>query len=452
MGSTRWLFALVVLTLLLPQAASSELAPVTLKKLAHNCSGYATFQSHNQKVVWNDNGIFLSYLWEFDMETWGGRWRLLRSTDGGESFSIIYTSPPTGSNAPCMETDPDGNILLVCTNYTDERNQPFLFHRFLAEKDYMDPEIYEVRYGASGKFAMDYEEETGIVYLFNHYGKLFVVNGTNGKLIRTKQVVETIGVTAQTMYPYVMVEDGVLHHAWTTNHLEKYLYWDIHYAQSINGGQRWQKPDGTWLMAPMKPDHQSPAPHIILPDEFEYHTWLSSMLVKDGKVHFAYLAQMPEGFRQHYVRLDLQTGTIDRRTYPFRGEEISLEGLDGFFASGPGSAPLYYVCRGNYSHIGALVSHDNGDTWHDAVLSEPVQEAIYSIGGSRLLSPDGILGSFTASYGGRGDPHFIRIAVLEGHSLAAALAAALTIRRFRRQSASRLPQVPQGPYQAQGKP
>ncbi len=88
-------------------------------------------------MVSNENGIFMTYLWEFDSQTWIGRWRLVRSVDGGKSFSTVYTSPPMGSNAPCIETDEMNNILLICTNYTDP-SLPFIYYRFEAEKDYKE--------------------------------------------------------------------------------------------------------------------------------------------------------------------------------------------------------------------------------------------------------------------------------------------------------------------------
>jgi hypothetical protein len=93
------------------------------------------------------------------------------------------------------------------------------------------------------------------------------------------------------------------------------------------------------------------------------HTWLSSFLVKAGKLHFLYLAQT-ETARQHYVRYDHTTGRGELDIFPdFRGESISLRGLDGFFASGsaePGSA-LYCVGRDG-NRIACLASEDNGTT------------------------------------------------------------------------------------------
>ncbi len=422
MGSTRvtfvWslllvAFCLAILGMALT-AVSGSVLEVVLTPVARNCTYYATFQSHNQKAVQNDNGIFISYSWEFDLESWYALWRLARSTDNGTSFRTIYTSPYLGSNAPCIETDRENNILLVCTDYNDPA-QPFLYHRFLASRDYQDPEITRINSGASGKFAMYHDRSTDKVFLFNHYGRLFVLNATTGRLIEWKDVVAFTGRNATTQYPHICMDDNhTLHHAWTTSHLQRYLYWDIHYAKSNNEGKTWQTANGTRLYCPFKPDQSGASDQIILPDEFEVHTWLSSMIAKDGKVHFAYLAQTPD-YRQHYVRIDLTTGRIDKRIYPvWRGENISIQGLDGFFSTGPSASdPLYYIGRANYSHIAALVSYDNGDTWHDAAFSEKVPNAIYSIGGCRQVTPLGIIGSFTSQYGTRGDVYFFRIAVQE---------------------------------------
>ena len=385
-----------------------------LTQIDSNCTYYATFQSHNQKVVQNDNGIFMTYLVDYkDVAPWPGAWRLVRSTDGGSTFQVVYTSPMVGSKAPCIETDGDDNILAVCADETDPMG-PFLFHRFLASNEYKDPQITKINQAASGKYSMMYA--SGKVYLFNHYGKLFTINATSGRLISWKQVVEFSGQNATTQYPHVFIEQGGrLHHAWTTNHKEKYLYWDIHYTSSPDEGASWYKADGSRLYCPILPDQSGKADQIILPDEFEVHTWLSNMIAKNGKVHFAYLAQTTPP-RQHYVRIDLASGQIDDRIFPeWRGETISIMSLDGFFATGPGTSPLYYIGRANQTHIGALVSHDNGNSWHDLALSAPIANGIYSVGGCRFITQDDyIIGSFTSQYGSRGDPYFFKINVDEG--------------------------------------
>jgi len=399
-----------------PFLGDQDVPAFELTLIDNNCTYYATFQSHNQKVVQNENGIFMTYLVDYaDVAPWPGTWKLVRSTDGGRTFETVYTSPRVGSKAACIETDEHNNILAVCSDETDPM-RPFLFHRFLASKDYRDPEITRINGAASGKYSMMYA--AGKVYLFNHYGKFFVVNATTGKLISWKQVVEFSGRNATTQYPHIYVDEtGLLHHAWTTNHKDRYLYWDIHYANTPNGGETWHKADGTRLYCPILPDQSGMADQIILPDEFEVHTWLSSMIAKNGKVHFAYLGQTNPP-RQHYVRIDLASGQIDKRIYPeWRGETISIMGLDGYFATGPGTSPLYYIGRANQTHIGVLMSRDNGDTWHDLVLSDPIPNGIYSVGGCRSITPDDyIIGSFTNQHGSRGDPWFFRVKVNEGRT------------------------------------
>jgi hypothetical protein len=281
--------------------------------------------------------------------------------------------------------------------------------------------------------------DSGRVYLFNHYGKLFVINSTTGRLLIQKQVVEFSGDNATTQYPHVFVDErGVLHHAWTTSHKDQYLYWDIHYTNSPDFGMGWYRADGTQLKTPIKPDHSGEADQIILPDEFEFHTWLSSMIVKNGKAHFAYLAQTQDP-RQHYVRIDLESGEIDHRiSQGWGGKDIKIWGLDGFFATGPGSSPLYYVGPVNHSHLGAILSHDNGLTWHDVASGPMMPNSIYSVGGFReITADDHLIGSLTNQYSSRGDPYFFRIKVSELPIPGAVLMGSLVVGLLRHRQSSR---------------
>jgi len=90
----------------------------------------------------------------------------------------------------------------------------------------------------------------------------------------------------------------------------------------------------------------------------------------------------------------------------FKGQQISLRGLDGFFATRrlePGSA-LYAICRdAGSSRVACLASNDHGETWYDYAIGQPVQNP-YSIGGCREITADGfIVGSFTDSIGSTAD-------------------------------------------------
>ncbi len=103
---------------------------------------------------------------------------------------------------------------------------------------------------------------------------------------------------------------------------------------------------GTPVSLPVIADEGGPSDRITLDDEFEVHTWLSSFLVKDGKAHFLYLAQMNPP-RQHYVRSDLKTARRELDLQPeFKGHRLSLRSLDGFFATGSDQAGSTLYCIG----------------------------------------------------------------------------------------------------------
>ena len=398
--------------------ATSSLAesePFQITKIDTDCTHYATFQSHNQKVVQNDNGIFLTYLLDHvNSYPWTGHWWLMRSIDGGQSFSALISSPELGSSAPALATDRNNNLFLVCQTEPENR---MVFYRFAANSNYTDFTKTEIDGAGSGKYTMVYDEVRNRIFIFNHYGKLFILNPDTGQLITSKQVMNPYGRNAQIMYPYLSLAiDGVLHHAWTTDHLSEYLYWDIHYAQSPDGGVSWQKADGTSLPSLFNPDDSGPADQIILPDEYKVHTWLSNMIAKNGKVHFAYDAY--EINRQHYVRIDLSTGRIDKNVYPtWSSDTISVDSSSGFFATRKNdpNAPLVFVGSNWPGILVALISWNNGDTWSDlATTNFPTTGNIYAVGGSAEITDDGyVIGSFTDQHDEKGDPYFFKISLSE---------------------------------------
>jgi len=52
-----------------------------------DATGYGTFQSHNQKVVSNRRGVFMTHIRTRNEPYTAQQWRLSRSTDGGQSFT-----------------------------------------------------------------------------------------------------------------------------------------------------------------------------------------------------------------------------------------------------------------------------------------------------------------------------------------------------------------------------
>ena len=354
-------------------------------------TGYATFQSHNQKVVAGAGGIFMTFIRTRNEKYTAQEWRLVRSTDGGESFRIVHEST-NATNPPVIELDENGALYLIRPDFVD--GNAYLY-RFLAEDDYAKPRVSTIPRGAAGKYSMAYDRARKQLYYFAHNNTFHVV-GLDGTVRRSVDLLRH-GKNAVLQYPLLSLDPrGALHAAWTTQKHGVYLYWDIHHMVSPDGGVSWRTLSGKPLELPVTADDGGAATRITLDDEFESHTWLSSVLVKDGKAHFVYLAQTKPS-REHYVRYDLKTGREDLRRSPdFKGRKIEVRGLSAYFATSVSRSdgPLY--CIGPSSgRIACLRSDDNGTTWKDyAITTETFNP--YSVGGARELMPDGsIIGSFT---------------------------------------------------------
>ena len=68
---------------------SPGLTEVELSCVDDEAVGYATFQSHNQKVISNGHGIFITHIRTRNQAYTAQTWRLSRSTDGGRTFSFF---------------------------------------------------------------------------------------------------------------------------------------------------------------------------------------------------------------------------------------------------------------------------------------------------------------------------------------------------------------------------
>lgn len=353
--------------------------------------GYATFQSHNQKVVQNRHGLFMTHLRTRNEAYTAQMWRLSRSTDGGATFETVYEAV-NATNPPVIETDAAGVLYLGRPDFVD--NNAYLY-RFAADTGFREPVITTIPGAAAGKYAMHLDEKRGQLYFFAHNNTFHVV-GLDGT-VRSSVVLIKDGPHAALQYPLLsMSSDGVLHAAWTTVKHGEYLYWDIHHMCSPDGGATWRNLDGAELTPPIVADDTGPAMRISGDDEFDAHTWLSSFMVKGGKLHFLYLTQTTPP-RQHYVRYDVALARRDIDIAPeFRGETLEIQSLDGFFATPDetSESPLY--CLGSKGGcVVCLISRDNGATWNDHAVSKPVQ-SVYALGGCRVLTPDRhIIGSFT---------------------------------------------------------
>jgi hypothetical protein len=418
--NTRFLsktILLLILGLRLAVAQSAS-APASLAKIELTCvdpqaTGYGTFQSHNQKVVANRRGFFMTHIRTRNEAYTAQQWRLSWSRDNGQTFETLYEATHA-TNPPLLETDADDNLYLIRPDFAD--GHAYLY-RFPAARSYREPEITRIPNGAAGKFSMVIDDARRQLCYFAHNNTFHRI-ALDGTVLCSTNLLRA-GQSAILQYPLLNLDSaGILHAAWTTQKHGVYLYWDIHYLQSPDGGATWRTMNGTPVSLPVIADEGGPADRITLDDEFEAHTWLESFFVRDGRGHFLYLAQTQPP-RQHYVRYDLAKARRELDLQPeFKGQNLSLRNLDGFFATRAAEAngTIYAVSRdANANRVACLASDDNGSTWRDYAAS-PLITNPYSIGGSREITRDGwIIGSFTEQIapttdsGGGSKVHFFRI-------------------------------------------
>lgn len=401
-----------------PPPAAPTIAITTLD---NNAAFYGTYQSHNQKVVSNQNGIFMTYVhttFNKDQFNESDTWRLARSTDGGSTFTTLKEAT-SGTRAPVIETDSSNNIYLIQADWLTPGSSSY-FYKFSPSNNYASPTVQTtLSLGTiSAKYAMEIDEARSRLYYFT-LGNNFTVISFSGTIISQYQLTSNDTSTSSTgsgqtqmHYPFLYLdENGYLYAAWTTTYCEgpmgnceiKNLYWSIHFIRSRDGGTTWEKPTGlttgVTLVHPIIADESGPSIRITLDDEFEVHTWLETFLVKSDKVHFMYYARDPKN-RMHYVRYNLTTASIDLNIYPtFSGETISLATLDGFCTTGPSTQNIYCVGKSISPYaVAVLKSGDNGVTWHDHSISSTQTDEIYALGGSPQVTSDGyIIGSYTQS-------------------------------------------------------
>jgi len=370
----------------------------------------STFQSHNQKVVANDHGIFVTY---YAGGSWpAGYYRLARSVDGGRNFTTIYQYANAVNIAP-METDEHDNIYLAY-GATDGAGLNFL--RFSPANGFAEPvfvRTHAVPLGA--KIAMAYDRARQQFYVASQWGAVFTLD-KSGNLLRNQSVFGSVNGHVAA-YPHLMVDSsGVLHFADTTALAGDCIpYVTIRYLRSADGGATWTKMDGTALSLPTSPAPDGPSDMINLPDEVSpYSSWLANFHVKDGKAHFIYAATNPWDpeclglttplvERQHYMRFNAGTGVreIDSwaETGGWCGGGTCIYPNSGLLASDVNdpAGPLYGVAGDSMSQLTSLVSLDNGSTWKFHASSAPRSFYGYAVGGCRTLAPGGnIIGTFSA--------------------------------------------------------
>jgi hypothetical protein len=393
------------------------LEPIEFSVVDPSADAYGTFESHNQKVISNQYGIFTSSLRGRTEAFTNNTWLLSRSTDGGKTFSVVY-SAANAIHTPAIETDPNGVIYASTFSGADA-----VILKFDPANNYKSPiSLAQLPSGSAQKFAMILDWQRKQIYYacahtFDDF-RFYVIklDGT----VSTNKIITVRGSSGQAHYPHLTLdESNTLYLGWTTvNNANLYLYWDIHFMMSKDGGQNWEKPNGAKLSIPVVADETGPTDEIVPSSEFPVNTWLWNMVAKNGKINLPYTAQIDGNtWNQHYVRYDLATAKIDLNISPkWGGRNIFLNNSNGFCTTKlkDKNFPLYCISRSGAWRLYVIVSYDNGTTWNDYAQSDFNTQNIYAIGGAREITSDGyIIGTYTDVTNTQAVVRFFRIKATE---------------------------------------
>jgi hypothetical protein len=364
--------------------------------VAESTTNYSTFQSHNQKVLENAHGIFITYITSFSPASW----HLMRSTDGGVTFQPVCEATYT-TKAPAIETDEYGNIYMIHSENDESFGSPAYFYRFDAAAGFPISASSQIPNGSAGKFTTFFDRGRDQIYLFTFWDsptQNFFALDRSGNVLYSHALTQP-GSYARIQYPHLRMDGFDLYAAWTTQDLGSGTpnYRSIHFMRSGDGGHFWQTAGGANLVIPVVADDTGPTSMVSLADEVSVNTWLSNFIVDGSGIHFMYYAASPLD-REHYVRFSKSTGSCDINLYPaWEAGDSSIASLDGFFVARPDGI-LFAAAHDRSSRLAVFLSDDGGVTWLDYALSEPLEEnyAHYSIGGCREVTPSGrIMGTFT---------------------------------------------------------
>jgi autotransporter-associated beta strand protein len=365
------------------------------------------FQSHNQKIAWTANGLFRSG----QTQTGTTREIIERSTDAGATWTTIYDIG--FDNRPAtVEADEDANVYVI---YPEPSNSRTRLLKFSASNNYAAPVVSVTHSQAhsDSKFASAYDRVRQRLYHATQGGYVFTFD-KSGNFVRGQQVF-TSGSGAAPSYPHLFVDEfAVVHYAMTTADSNGYIpYQTIRYLKSLDGGQTWKAMAGTAITIPTTCASNGPSTMINLPGELNYAVWLANMHAKNGKVHFAYQTRNPSNpagvgnpptitAHMHYMRFNGTTGVREIDSSPngegWTGDTLRINHYSASFASNPNnSSGALYAAGIDGTRLNALVSYDNGTSWHDYARSNSFGTPT-DPGLARAVTPDGkVIGCIATS-------------------------------------------------------
>ena len=387
-----FLISLVLLAVLAGSASGQTIYNINISLVDSNIM-LGTAATHTQmvnKVISNDHGIFASYTTMTELPQ---EWRLAQSTDGGQTFNVVY-SEFIYTNPPPLCTDVNNTIYASASM---AGVTTLKFYKFY-ENDYSNPVTSIIPEGSGSKKDMCFDAARNCCYVVNMWGQFVIIDVETGSMVDCSTIYATNPVTSiGPHYPHVRM-DGYdnIHYVMRADDSSIGTTISTLHLMSRDGGLSWERFDGTAVSVPTYCDADSEADILT----YGQGSQTNNMLYKNGKMHFFNMLYLQEAI---YLRYDLATGYKDRDSSlqnngKIRGETIVFQdGGAGFFATDesiPGS-PLYLIGADTSNHIACLASYDNGDTWHDFALSENPQPMYAPSGGSQLTADNAIVGIYT---------------------------------------------------------
>jgi hypothetical protein len=178
--------------------------------------------------------------------------------------------------------------------------------------------------------------------------------------------------------------------------------------RSRNGGGNWEALSGEAISLPVDTDNGL-ATMINDSAEINHSTFLWTIRVKEGKIHLPYY--VGENALQRYVRFDTVTGQKDVNLTGWSGGTLDVKSGDGFCTASNNADHTVYCVSRMGDRLAVLVSDDNGLTWRDHSVTEPLGINPYGITGAREVRDGHIVGMFTLEQGTNKTVHFFRIPV-----------------------------------------
>jgi hypothetical protein len=386
------------------ESAAERRAAISITTVDAEVTGFGTFQSHNQKVVSTPYGIFLTYA-----KTPFARadWRLVRSTDGGRTFTTIWHAVHQ-THPPALEAAADGTLYMA---HGDAGSLASYVYRLSPRTSFALEPIATIVGGYAQKFSLLLDEARGRLHYAAYLGPHIRFTTLDLEGTVTADVMLTGGETVSSpSYPHIVSSDGMLYVAWSTDRTvgSNTYYRSIHVVRSPDGGLSWESLAGRALTPPFAGDEAGAATEVTLLSERACVTWLTGFTVQRGKAHFFYLASPNPiergcplaGNEPRYQRMDASTG-VREASGAFAPAGLVLDNpgshfINGFFAVAPESDELFLATQTADNRLVVVALDATGTSWRLLSQSPPLKDHLYAIGGQRSVTCDGLLlGTYT---------------------------------------------------------